>query len=144
MTDDGRLFVLLGLAGVAGATAVRGSRGVVRRGRGPSLTPAAEAIRARVTAALERLREDDVYSVRDAFALLSFTGATNEKSYAVPPRPDFAEIPEEIARPAFKIAFPELEDRRQIGNALAVLNDEGIHGQKKAMTLLHQALGQPS
>jgi hypothetical protein len=33
MTDDGRFLVLLGLAGVAGASVVRGSRGVVRSGR---------------------------------------------------------------------------------------------------------------
>jgi hypothetical protein len=31
--DDGRLLVLLGLAGVAGATIVRGSRGIARSGR---------------------------------------------------------------------------------------------------------------
>ena len=33
MTDDGRLLVLLGLAGVAGASVARGSRGVARSGR---------------------------------------------------------------------------------------------------------------
>jgi hypothetical protein len=39
MFDDGRLLVLLGLAGVAAASTVRGSRGVVRSGgrRGPEL-----------------------------------------------------------------------------------------------------------
>jgi hypothetical protein len=33
MTDDGRIFVLLGLAGVAGASVARGSRGIARPGR---------------------------------------------------------------------------------------------------------------
>jgi len=49
--SDGRIFVLLGLAGLAGAGVVRGSRGVVRRARGVEtrLVPLLEQVIARET-----------------------------------------------------------------------------------------------
>ena len=60
------------------------------------------------------------------------------------PRPDFPEISEEVAKAAFPIAFPEFEARRQIGQALTILHDEGIHGREEAVTLLREVLGSSS
>ena len=73
---DGRLLVLLGLAGVTGAAAVRGSRGVVRSSRQPSDRDIGAEIVARVSQALDRLRARDRGSVRDAKRCMSFSQAS--------------------------------------------------------------------
>ena len=64
MIDDGRTLTLLGLLGIAGAAAVRGSRGVIRRG------PASASFD--VEAMLERLLVLEVPPERQMFGWIAF------------------------------------------------------------------------
>jgi len=134
--NDGRLLVLLGLAGVAGAAAVRGSRGVVRRGRGPSLEALARNVRERISAALGRLRDRDTDSVRDALRFMNFQVEASSKHDAVLPAMEDSDV-----RPAYRLAFPNEASRAAIEHGFSVLDSEGIHGVDLCIDELRRALG---
>lgn len=135
--NDGRLLVLLGLAGVVGASmVVRGSRGVVRRGRGVSPAVLAGQIRRRVEEALARLRDDDFGSIQDALDLLTFTKAIPSDRWQ---GHGFPSATEDEVVTAFKIEFPKF-GRKAIQRGYELLTEEGFDGRVKAIVELRHAL----
>jgi hypothetical protein len=89
MTDDGRLLVLLGLVGVAAASAVRGSRGIVRYGRPAGSNSTTRAFRVLVMA--------DAWARRDHLVSL-VDGIGSSRSEGAASRPTGRVAPEGIGR----------------------------------------------